>query len=452
MSTQASTSSVGAEAACFIRDRIPSEGLFAGHHWRISPEPFALDPKLVEAFERLGPVLLQFYRATNRLYRHSVTGRQPHWVADWLEQGKDDTVVNLQRSSSFRQEIPRVIRPDILLTDSGFAITELDSVPGGIGLTAWLNEVYTQAGFKVIGGRTGMLDGFESLFDSRGQVHVVISEEASTYRPEMMWLSRQLNDRNGVPRFQVRDARFKDFQSGDAIYRFFELFDLANVPNAQAILDRAKEKQCFLTPPPKSFFEEKMLFALLWNGHLQHFWKQHVGSGYLRRLQQTVPYTWVVDPTPLPPHGAIPELDIVAWEHLKGLSQKERNLILKVSGFSETAWGSRGVYLGSDLSSQEWSGAVDKALAEFSRTPFVLQRYFKPTTVESSWFDFDTNQLVPMLGRARLCPYYFVSGHGDSASVQLGGILATICSPEKKIIHGMKEAILAPCSVGKEPL
>jgi hypothetical protein len=35
-----------------------------------------------------------------------------------------------------------VIRPDILLTENGFSITELDSVPGGIGLTGWLNQTY----------------------------------------------------------------------------------------------------------------------------------------------------------------------------------------------------------------------------------------------------------------------------------------------------------------------
>ena len=51
-----------------------------------------------------------------------------------------------------------------------------------------------------------------------------------------------------------------------------------------------------------------------------------------------------------------------------------------------------------------------------------------------------------MKGRARLCPYYFVSGDGDSARPQLGGVLATICPADKKIIHGMTEAIFAPCS------
>jgi hypothetical protein len=54
-----------------------------------------------------------------------------------------------------------------------------------------------------------------------------------------------------------------------------------------------------------------------------------------------------------------------------------------------------------------------------------------------------------MRGRARLCPYYFVGGDGDAARPQLGGVLATICPADKKIIHGMTDAILAPC--GCEP-
>jgi hypothetical protein len=40
-----------------------------------------------------------------------------------------------------------------------------------------------------------------------------------------------------------------------------------------------------------------------------------------------------------------------------------------------------------------------------------------------------------------------VAGDGDAARPQLGGMLATICPADKKIIHGMSEAILAPCAV-----
>jgi hypothetical protein len=75
-----------------------------------------------------------------------------------------------------------------------------------------------------------------------------------------------------------------------------------------------------------------------------------------------------------------------------------------------------------------------------------LQRYHKPALVQAQWFDFEKDHAVDMPGRVRLCPYYFVVGKGDAARANLSGVLATICPADKKIIHGMSTAILAPCS------
>lgn len=431
-----------------VRAAMPAGGLFAGHDWRTSPAPFTLDPKLAKEFETLGRVLLQFYRAVNLLYRKSAEGKLPEWVARWLDLGKPAALVALQRSAAFKSDVPRVIRPDILLTENGFSITELDSVPGGIGLTAWLNQTYSQSEIlnsksQVIGGATGMLDGFASIFGDAKQVHIVVSDEAATYRPEMAWIAEQLNQRGGA-RFHLQPATFNSFAEGDAVYRFFELFDLANVPNANQVFELASAKGIRLTPPPKPVFEEKMLFALLWNRNLHSFWRQELGEGFLNRLKQHVPYTWVVDPSPLPPHAAVPELNLTEWQQLKTMSQRERELILKVSGFSQNAWGARGVHLGSDMSHEEWAAAVDDAISNFAESPRVLQRFHKPALVETSWFDFAKNELVPMKGRARLCPYYFVPGEGDAMRAVLGGVLATICPADKKIIHGMSDAVMLP--------
>jgi hypothetical protein len=437
---------------------MPKDGLFAGQTWRISPEPFPLSKELVEQLEWLGRVVLQFYRAVNLLYRQSAEGKQPAWVAELFDAGKPADLLALQRSPAFKNDLPRVIRPDLVLTENGFSITELDSVPGGIGLTAWLNETYSEvrgqrsevsasaAGDSVIGGRDGMLRGFESIFGESKNVHLVVSDEAATYRPEMEWVAERL----GRSRFTVHDSRFTAFPEGSAVYRLFELFDLANVPNAKTIFELAAQKQIRLTPPPKAIFEEKLLFALLWNRNLREFWRQALGEGFLKRLLPHVPYSWIVDPGPLPPHAAIPELGLTDWQQLKTLSQRERDLILKVSGFSAEAWGARGVYLGSDLSHEEWSAAVDKAISSFSTSPYVLQRFEKPKTVSASYFDFAANELKPMPGRVRLCPYYFVSGEGDAARANLSGVLATIVPTDKKIIHGMTDAILAPCCVKRE--
>jgi hypothetical protein len=430
--------------ARFVRDRLPPRGLFLDQDWRISPEPFALGPELAAQLERLGRLLLQFNRAANLLYRHSLEGKQPLWAAEWLDQGKPQFLVDIQRHASLKNEWPRVIRPDLLLTDHGLVLTELDAVPGGIGLTAWLNQTYAGLGFDVVGGATGMTNGFAGIFADTPKVHIVVSEESATYRPEMDWLANTLNQSDPA-RFEVRDTSPFTPSTGSAVYRFFELFDWANVPVANSLADLALNRQIQLTPPPKPLFEEKLLFALLWNRHLLPFWRRELGERFFADLQKLVPQTWLLDPTPIPPHAAIPGLELSSWHELKSLSQRDRHLILKVSGFSDAAWGARGVYLGSDLSAPDWARVVDEALEAFPRSPFILQRYAKPKSIDAAYFDFTRNELLPMPGRVRLCPYYFVHGNGDDARAHLGGVLATICPADKKIIHGMRDAILAPC-------
>jgi hypothetical protein len=436
-------------AAEFVRARIPGHGLFAGMDWRISPAPFRIDPRTAGELEKLGRMLLQFNRAMNQLYRKSSSGKLPDWPARSLDRGKPDQLLQWQRSAAFKNDVPRVIRPDILLTDDGLKISELDSVPGGIGLTGWLNKTYSelreqgQEFGEVLGGPRGMQEGFASMFPAESKVHIVVSKESETYVPEMEWLAREIDG----DRVKVRDTHFRDFAPGESVYRFFELFDIPNVKNAFDIFERAERGELFVTSPPKSFFEEKMLFALLWNRNLREFWRQELGEGFLKRMLEISPYTWIVDPAPIPPHAAIPQLELTDWQQLKTLSQKERDLILKISGFSENAWGSRGVFLGSDLPIADWSAAVDQALNGFEKNPFVLQRYHKPKLVEIDWVDFNDGSVHKMEGRVRLCPYYFVEGSGDAARAKLGGVLATVNPADKKIIHGMREAVLAPVTI-----
>ncbi len=435
-----------------VRDRLPPGGLFADQHWRVAVEPFPLAPEIARELEGLGRVLLQFYRATNLLYRQSLDGRAPRWVAELLDQGKPADLLAWQRDAAFRNDLPRVLRPDLLLTEAGFAVTELDSVPGGIGLTTWLYETYARTAphepapvAPLLGSADALRRGFAGIFGTAPRVHLMVSEESAAYRPEMDWLA---SGWPGPTTAAVRDTDFTGWSEGDAIYRFFELFDLANIPASDAIFEAARQRQVRLTPPPKPLFEEKLLFALLWNRTLRPFWRRELGEGFLQRLLKRVPYTWVLDPTPLPPHAAFPGLDLTDWRQLKELSQRERELILKVSGYSERAWGARGVYYGADLSSTEWAAAVDEALAAWPRSPYVLQRYHKPRLADCAWYDFARDTVVPMPGRVRLCPYYFVHGEGDAARPHLGGVLATVCPADKKIIHGMKDAALAPCAVG----
>jgi hypothetical protein len=106
----------------YVRGQLPAHGLFAGATWRISPEAFPLSKELVSKLEALGPQLLAFYRACNVLYRHSVQGKLPPWIAQYLDAGKPRELVEFLRRDRFKGHVPRVIRPDVILTDDHFFI------------------------------------------------------------------------------------------------------------------------------------------------------------------------------------------------------------------------------------------------------------------------------------------------------------------------------------------
>jgi hypothetical protein len=163
----------------------------------------------------------------------------------------------------------------------------------------------------------------------------------------------------------------------------------------------------------------------------------------LQRLRELVPYGWVLDPAPLPPHAALPRLDAHAWEEVAEFSQKQRRLVLKISGFHETAWGSRGVFIGHDLSSAEWSERLLKAVDQAAVQPWIVQEFHEGRLVDHPVF-LDDGSVTRMRGRVRLCPYFFTDSAGDTT---LGGCLATIVPADKKKIHGMSDGIMVPCVV-----
>jgi hypothetical protein len=417
---------------------MPEEGLFFKKSWRLSPEPFFISPELGKSLEQLGHRLYQFNKACDLLYRLSVEGRQPTWIAELLDQGKPESLIKIARAKVFQGETARVIRPDLLITEEGLKICELDQIPGGIGLTAWLQEIYSSLGFEMIGGVNGMLEGFGSILPGGD---IICSEEASMYRPEMKYLVRRLHQQFPAWQWRLLSEQNKE-KWASRVYRFFELFDLPSIPCAADLFARALEKEVLITPPPKPQLEEKLWFALFWMKPLENFWIRELSQRGWEQLKKVIPYTWILDPSPLPPHAVYPRLEVQSWKEVAQFSQRERDLVIKISGFDERSWGSRSVVVGSDCSKQEWEEALDKAAGEFQEHPHILQVFHHSILHQHPYFNNDQN-MVMMKGRVRLTPYYFVA----SQQIQLGGALATICPADKKLLHGMEDAILVPTAI-----
>lgn len=435
----------------------------AAPSWRVSPEPYYLSSEEILFFEDLGCHLLKFYTVLNSLYSDSVKGKIPSWFAQYLDAGKPDDLVAYSRMKRIRGDLPGIIRPDIMVTEKGFSITELDSVPGGFGLTARLMDLYSSMDEIVGMSEGGIPEAFYKMAESvSGEkscvVAIIVSEEANDYWGEMSSLAQHLNDK-GFPVFALRPQELIFREEGlffkknnnevkvDVLYRFFELFDLKNIPKAELIMYSCKKGRVKITPPFKPYLEEKLAFSLFKHPVLTSLWEKELGCETFSILSHLIPETWILDSREVPDYAVIPGLDIGGklvqnWKELISLTKKERELVIKPSGFSPESWGSRGVVIGHDVSAEVWGKTLEDSLAKFPEGSSVLQVFHKGRRVRVRYRDSGTDSIVEMESRVRLTPYYFLI----EGSARLAGILATLCPHDKKKIHGMSDAVLIPCA------
>ena len=473
-----------------LRSTFAAQSLFEDKTWQLSPEAWPLSAEQVAQLEAIGVACLEFHQALENLYLRSAAGKNllrnkpllAPWVADYLDRGKPAHLIAHARDPKNRGAFPTVLRPDLLLTDEGFVMTELDSVPGGIGLTAFLNRLYAAGdpAAPILGSADAMIKNFHASLaalrpgERNPLIALVVSDEAATYRPEMHWLAHQLQllghrvfCLKPEDIFPLENALFFSADGNpekiDVIYRFFELFDLANVRTEKFIFESWAAGEVALAPPMRPFQEEKLALALFHHHLLADYWAEALGGRTLKLLRALIPPSWIMDPAPLPP-GAILDAPHAAgrplseWRDLANATQKERDLIIKISGYHETAWGARSVILGSDCSREEWQNGLDQAIALAPTNLHILQTFKKPRRLEHRLYRQENGTGVPPVGspvsgeaftarptagRLRLCPYYFVV----AGQPRLSGALATFCPPDKKIIHGMTDAALLPCRV-----
>ena len=328
-------------------------------------------------------ICLRFYRALNNLYNRSVRGTAPAFIAEYLDRGKPEQIVKLARQNRFKQEVPGVIRPDLILTADGFVATELDSIPGGMGFVGAMTEAYCQLGIESLGGDDGIPIGFAAMLRLRH------ARRTSDRRDRRFRRVGRLPQRNGVARGRAAPSescrcvaaparrdylhRRGPLHSSRGRARGAARRDLSQLRALRSLQRSQSKSSCStrrvtiaskITPPPKAPLEEKLAFALLHHHALAPLWRAELGNETFERLQRLFPKTWVIDPRPLPPQGVIAGLEaggapISDFRQLIALPKSERAYVVKPSGFSELAWGSRGVKIGDDLTREEWTSAIE---------------------------------------------------------------------------------------------
>lgn len=415
--------------------------------FRIGPTPYLISPQQADELQELGTHLKNFYIAMDELYRLSKNGSAPRFIARYLDAGKPAWLIELAQAEVFRGQIPRIIRPDLLLTAEGWRATELDSIPGSMGLLSFFEQLY--AAWPLVGAgqtATAMASALTNLLGSNEQAAIVISDECSGYRAETTWLSRRWHDSGlfiptlNPEQLQVQKGQVRyQGQRLQLIYRFFELFDIDNIPGAKELLRLAAVGEIKITPPPKPHLEEKKWFAWLHHPDLQAEWEQLLGRQPLAYLQELIPATWLLcdDPTVFAggPLGSLAKL--------KQTSRRSRPFVLKPSGFSPLAWGGHGFSRGKDYTTGRWAKTIDEYLTLASTNPYIIQSYQQSTPQIVEHYQHSSESIDSFEGKLRLCPYYFL--HHEQ--VTLSGALATLVPLSKPIIHGMTDAVMVPTAV-----
>lgn len=194
-----------------------------------------------------------------------------------------------------------------------------------------------------------------------------------------------------------------------------------------------------------------MWAALFWHPALAPYWQETLGEEGDGFLKSCTPRTWILDPGPVPPQAlsglTLRGSQAKSWDALKDLGRKQRELVIKPSGFSDKAWGSRGVVVGHDISTSEWNAAWATALEGFTDTPHILQEFRSGRRFEGEFYDPETGSVHEIACRVRLSPYFLVVGD----EVKLTAVMATMCPLDKKKIHGMPAAIIVPCCAQEDP-
>ena len=426
--------------------------------FRIAPEPFSVSESTADELATIGSWLRDFYHAADHLYRLSLANEIPAFLATHLDAGKPPWMVMVAQSESFRDQIPIIIRPDLLFTGNGTRAAELDSVPGSMGLLAFLEATYAKLGFSVLGQQpTGQafLQALQSLPGEEGLSVIIISEECSGYKPETSWLAEQWQKMDEKAPLVVTPEQLAYDDHGvwlngrlvTRVYRFFELFDWENVPNSHALLHLAAVGKVVITPPPKPYLEEKMWFAFLNHPELELSWRSFLSDEVFAGLQALFPPTWLVTDG----QRASQQGPLGSWQRLQRTSRRERPYVLKPSGFSALAWGGHGFSRGKDYTTKLWSETIDGLLRQSAYSPYILQEYQHSVPRDISFYDAPSEELRQFTGKTRLCPYYFLKqsptrGLGQE-EVIFSGALATTVPLSKPVIHGMTDAVMSPTSI-----
>ncbi len=411
--------------------------------WRVAAEAYPMSRAQLAAFESVSADCFWFLVVVAEAIRQRsdlgvaicrALGNDPH---------KDPMASTLLSRSGL---LVGMTRPDVIRTgDGGLKVAEIETMIGGLGMSAVLRSCYGA------GGLSGIPEAYAAMMwgmyaDHRGAsrqarpgrlaVGVVNPATKSSYDWEFVVLGDYVAPLGldlilGRPEEVVIRAGGEVWLGRhrlDVMHRFFRLSEIRHTKSVLDTLGRISQKQYVpMVQPWLEILEEKALMALFCNPNLRSAWRNALGSDLFGRLAQVIPATWIV--------GSDSQM---AADLYSGSIDRRRFWLKKSSG----TWGGKGAFFGGGLTATKWQKVLATAWGDFLNGQlWVVQEHWEPARETIPVYDRVSGRVTELSSGGRFNPFTFWSPDGP----RLADVRVTARDNHK--IHGASDATFAPVGV-----
>lgn len=382
--------------------------------FRISPTPFYLNHEEVLKIEEIGILVSNYFKSCSILYNENSEVRK------MLDKGKPEIFLPQKLSPDYA-----LIRPDLIYTNHGFILCEIETSLFGLGLTALLNEAYTNATFKTLAHPRKLQNFFRTFLPRTGEI--IYTDKTKAYSEQIAYLADKVFS-EGSKHWVAKHINERNINS--PIYRAFYLSEYIDDPKVKHLLDfynNNDKKLKYIVPSLTPQVEEKALLSLIWDKRYIDFFKNSLGPRSLHKLQKLIPPTLILGNE----QNFSGSLTFTRLEDLAKLPRSKRKYALKVSGFDPKSSWAEGVVFLHEISGEKVQTLLEKALSDKDHL-YILQEFFAPKKVNMQYEDGE--QLVKVNVGVRITPYY------DANTGELITIKATGCQ-HTNYIHASTDSI-----------
>ena len=355
-------------------------------NFRVSPTPFQLSKKQKKQIEIIGKTICEYMDCCIELYK---TDEHIHML---LDKGKPEQLKNVTDVKYL------FLRPDLIVTDEGFCVCEIETSPFGLSLAEILNRTYNEQGYETIIQQNQLKNYIQSQITNSGTI--AYSDKVKAFSGQLEFMASDLfSEKDKVWSAQkIDESAIKNKE----IYRAFYLNEQFVDKNIAKLL----QQNHVYIPTSTPQFEEKALLSFIWDKRYVETLRSRLGDSAFNLLRAIIPKTWII--------GEEKYLDDNLFQEecnslkLGELSKNNRKFVLKQSGFSTTSSWGEGVKFLHKMSKNSALSVIKDAIEDKEHL-YVIQEYKQGKNIKMSYID-EQGIYQMMNAKVRITPYYAYDG------------------------------------------